>query len=388
VASHREERAGSLYEFARDLSGAVQVEQVVKISDESIQRTFRANAALLLPDASGRLIATMSNTVGLAVEIGTAQWAFDRGQPAGSGTDTLPGSEVLYIPLRAPTKARGVLAVKAHNRRMLRIPEQRQLLDTFAALIAIALERVHYVGIAQDALLKMESERLRNSLLAALSHDLRTPLTVLGGLAESLALTAPKLSSQQLETAQAIQDEARRMSTMVSNLLDMARIESGEVKLNLQWQPLEEVVGAALDAARAMLQKHTVVVQLPRDLPLVKFDAVAIERVLVNLLENVSKYTPPGSTVTLSAQVSGEELSVSVADNGPGLPAGREEAVFQKFTRGERESATPGVGLGLAICRAIIESHQGRISAAQRPGGGAVFTFTLPLGQPPQVTDG
>jgi two-component system, OmpR family, sensor histidine kinase KdpD len=388
VASHREERAGSLYEFARDLSGAVQVEQVVKISDESIQRTFRANAALLLPDASGRLIATMSNTVGLAVEIGTAQWAFDRGQPAGSGTDTLPGSEVLYIPLRAPTKARGVLAVKAHNRRMLRIPEQRQLLDTFAALIAIALERVHYVGIAQDALLKMESERLRNSLLAALSHDLRTPLTVLGGLAESLALTAPKLSSQQLEAAQAIQDEARRMSTMVSNLLDMARIESGEVKLNLQWQPLEEVVGAALDAARAMLQKHTVVVQLPRDLPLVKFDAVAIERVLVNLLENVSKYTPPGSTVTLSAQVSGEELSVSVADNGPGLPAGREEAVFQKFTRGERESATPGVGLGLAICRAIIESHQGRISAAQRPGGGAVFTFTLPLGQPPQVTDG
>src|ERR1700722_16434994 len=353
VASHREERAGSLYEFARDLSGAVQVEQVVEISDESIQRTFRASAALLLPDAEGRLIATAADA-GLAVEIGTAQWAFDRGQPAGFGTDTLPGSEVLYIPLRAPTKARGVLAVKAHNRRILRIPEQRQMLDTFAALIGIALERVHYVGLAQDALLKMESERLRNSLLAALSHDLRTPLTVLVGLAESLALTAPKLSSAQLETAQAIQDEARRMSTMVSNLLDMARIESGEVKLNLQWQPLEEVVGASLEAARAMLQRHTVVVQLPRDLPLVKFDAVSIERVLVNLLENVSKYTPSGSTVTLSAQVIGDQLSVSVADDGPGLPAGREEAVFQKFTRGERESATPGVGLGLAICRAII----------------------------------
>jgi two-component system sensor histidine kinase KdpD len=394
VASHREERAGSLYEFARDLSGAVQVEQVVKISDESIQRTFRASAALLLPDAEGRLIATAADA-GLAVEIGTAQWAFDRGQPAGFGTDTLPGSEVLYIPLRAPTKARGVLAVKAHNRRMLRIPEQRQLLDTFAALIAIALERVHYVGVAQDALLRMESERLRNSLLAALSHDLRTPLTVLVGLAESLALTAPKLSGPQLETAQAIQDEAHRMSTLVSNLLDMARIESGEVKLNLQWQPLEEVVGAALEAARGMLQRHSVVVQLPRDLPLVKFDAVLIERVLVNLLENVSKYTPPGSTVTLSAQVIGDELSVSVADNGPGLPAGQEEAVFQKFTRGERESSTPGVGLGLAICRAIIESHQGKITAAPRPGGGAIFTFTLPLGHPPpalepetQVNDG
>jgi two-component system sensor histidine kinase KdpD len=388
VASHREERAGSLYEFARDLSGAVQVEQVVKISDDSIQRAFRASAALLLPDARGRLIATMPNAdARLAIEIGTAQWAFDRGQPAGFGTDTLPGSEVLYIPLRAPTKARGVLAVKAHNRRLLRIPEQRQLLDTFAALIAIALERVHYVGLAQDALLKMESERLRNSLLAALSHDLRTPLTVLVGLAESMALTAPKLSSVQQETAQAIQDEARRMSTMVSNLLDMARIESGEVTLNLQWQPLEEVVGAALEAARAMLQRHSVVVQLPRDLPLVKIDAVLIERVLVNLLENVSKYTPPGSTVTLSAQVSVDQLEVSVADNGPGLPAGREEAVFQKFTRGERESSTPGVGLGLSICRAIIESHQGRISAAQRPGGGAIFTFTLPLGTPPPALE-
>ena len=171
------------------------------------------------------------------------------------------------------------------------------------------------------------------------------------------------------------------MSTMVGNLLDMARIESGEVKLNLQWQPLEEVVGAALEAARGMLQRHTVVVRLPRDLPLVKFDAVLIERVLVNLLENVSKYTPPGSTVTLSAQVIADRLSVSVADDGPGLPAGREEAVFEKFTRGERESATPGVGLGLAICRAIVESHQGEISAARRPGGGAIFTFTLPLGE-------
>jgi two-component system sensor histidine kinase KdpD len=300
----------------------------------------------------------------------------------------LPGSDVLYIPLRAPTKARGVLAVKAHNRRLLRIPEQRQLLDTFAALIAIALERVHYVGLAQDALLKMESERLRNSLLAALSHDLRTPLTVLVGLAESLTLTAPKLSSAQLEAAQAIQDEARRMSTLVSNLLDMARIESGEVTLNLQWQPLEEVVGTALEAARSMLQRHNVVVQLPRDLPLIKIDAVLIERVLVNLFENVSKYTPPGSTVTISARIVADQLSVSIADDGPGLPVGREEAVFQKFTRGERESATPGVGLGLAIVRALIEAHQGKITAAQRPGGGAVFTFTLPLGFPPRISDG
>jgi two-component system sensor histidine kinase KdpD len=388
VAAHREERAGSLYEIARDLSGAVQTDQVVSISDASIERTFRASAALLLPNAAGQLATTSSRTdTALNVDIGVAQWAFDKGQPAGFGTDTLPGSEFLYIPLRAPTRARGVLAVKARNRRLLRIPEQRQLLDTFAALIAIALERVHYVEVAQDALVRMESERLRNSLLAALSHDLRTPLTVLVGLAESLTLTKPPLSPAQLESAEAIQDEARRMSTLVSNLLDMARIESGEVKLNLQWQPLEEVVGSALNATQGMLKQHVVEVHIPRDLPLVRIDALLIERVLVNLLENASKYTPAGSRITLAAEVIADQLSVSVSDNGPGLPAGREEAVFQKFTRGERESATPGVGLGLAICRAIIESHQGRIVATHRPGGGARFSFTLPLGNPPVAAE-
>ena len=388
VAGHREERAGSLYEIARDLSGAVQIDQVVRISDASIERTFRASAALLLPNAHGQLSVTAPRIdTALNVDIGIAQWAFDKGQPAGFGTDTLPGSEVLYVPLRAPTQARGVLAVKARNRRLLRIPEQRQLLDTFAALIAIALERVHYVEVAQDALVRMESERLRNSLLAALSHDLRTPLTVLVGLAESLTLTKPPLSPPQLETAGAIQDEARRMSTLVGNLLDMARIESGEVKLNLQWQPLEEVVGSALNATQGMLKQHFVEVHVPRDLPLVRIDALLIERVLVNLLENASKYTPPGSRIILAAEIVGDQLSVSVSDNGPGLPAGREEAVFQKFTRGERESATPGVGLGLTICRAIVESHQGKIVATHRPGGGARFTFTLPLGHPPAAAE-
>jgi two-component system sensor histidine kinase KdpD len=384
VALHREERAAALYELARALSGAVQLDQVVKISDESIEHTFHASAALLLPDAAARLsMASARAQPSLAVDIGIAQWAFDKAQPAGVGTDTLPGSEILYIPLRAPVQPRGVLALKARNRRLLKIPEQRQLLDTFAALIAIALERVHYVGIAQDALVRMESERLRNSLLAALSHDLRTPLTILVGLAESLALTKPALSTEQLETAEAIQEEALRMSTLVSNLLDMARIESGDVTLNLEWQPLEEVVGAALEATRAMLRQHRVEVRLPRDLPLVRFDAVLIERVFVNLLENASKYTPTGSQVTLSAEVSDDQLEVSVSDNGPGLPAGREEAVFQKFTRGNRESATPGVGLGLAICRAIIESHHGKIVGINRPAGGVTFSFTLPLGSPP-----
>jgi two-component system sensor histidine kinase KdpD len=385
VAAHREERSRALYEFARDLTGALQTEQVVETSDRFLERSFRASAALLLPDDGGRLRMDANAPPGLVVDSGIAQWAFDKSQAAGFGTDTLPGSEVLYLPLKAPMRTRGVLAIRPESRRLLMIPEQRQQLDTFAALIAIALERVHYVEVARDALVTMESERLRTSLLSALSHDLRTPLTVLVALSESLSLAKPPLSAEQADLAQSIREEARRMGALVANLLDMARLETGGVKPRLEWQPFEEVVGSSLAATREILRRHRVETRLARDLPLVRFDAVLVERVLVNLLENASKYTPAGSTVVLGAQVAGSELCVTVSDDGPGLPPGREEAVFQKFTRGEKESATPGVGLGLAICRAIVEAHGGAIRGANRPEGGAVFTFTLPLGTPPEA---
>lgn len=273
------------------------------------------------------------------------------------------------------------------NPRWLLIPEQRRQLDGFAALIATALERVHFIRVAQDALVKIESERLRNSILSALSHDLRTPLAALAGLADSLILTQPPLSAMQLELAGVIRDQSFRMSALVNNLLDMARLQIGEVKLNRQWQPLENVVGSALKARQQPLASHQVQVSLPADLPLLHFDAVLLERVLCNLLENAAKYTPPGSEIRIEAGVEGTEARVSVTDNGPGLPPGSEETVFGKFTRGERESATPGVGLGLGICRAIIETHQGRIWAENLSAGGARFVFTLPLGTPPTLAD-
>ncbi len=387
VASYREERARALFEFARDLSSLLQTEQVVDTAVAVIARTFQAKVAVLLPDEQERIAVRGGGREMPEVDIGAAQWVYDKSQPAGAGTDTLAGSEYLYLPLRAPMRTRGVLAIKAKNRRMLMVPEQKRQLDTFAALAAIALERVHYVDVAQRALLHMESERLRNSLLSALSHDLRTPLAALIGLAESLAITRPALSGAQLETAHAIAEEARRMSALVNNLLDMARIQSGDVRLQRQWLPFEEVVGSALKSARTALVQHRVEVALARDLPLVEVDAVLIERVLYNLLENAGKYTPAGTVVTLAADVSGDQLLVTVSDNGPGIPKGQEEAIFEKFTRGSRESSTPGIGLGLAICRAIIDAHRGRIWADNGPRGGARFHFTLPLGTPPAAPD-
>jgi two-component system sensor histidine kinase KdpD len=389
VASHREARSRALYEFARELSGALQTEQIYDTTRDAIQAAFRARSTLLLPDADERLQpppeAANGGAPAAAVDIGIAQWAFDHAESAGLGTGTLPASPIFYLPLVAPMRTRGVLTIEPEHRRWILVPEQRQQLDTFAALAAIALERVHYIEVAQEALVSMESERLRNSLLAALSHDLRTPLTSLVGLSESLAGSKPPLAPQQLELAESLHAESLRMSTLVANLLDMARIQSGEVKFNLEWQPLEEVVGSALRVSATQLRGHTVSTELPYDLPLLRYDAVLIERVLCNLLENAAKYTPPGSRIVVSAAPRGTWMDVIVYDDGPGLPHGREEAVFEKFTRGERESAKPGVGLGLAICRAIIEAHGGTITAAASPLGGAAFVIALPLGTPPEL---
>jgi len=231
----------------------------------------------------------------------------------------------------------------------------------------------------------MESERLRNGLLSALSHDLRTPLTVLAGLADSLPLAGPPLPPAQAEIAQAIRAESLRTSLLVSNLLDMARLQEGQIRLKREWQPLEEVVGTALQTLSSALARHEVHVDLPADLPLLEFDSVLMERVFCNLLENAAKYTPVGSRIEISARSEGDRIAITVADNGPGLPPGKEATLFEKFTRGQDESPVAGVGLGLAIVHAIIEAHKGAVRAENRPEGGARFIITLPAGEPPSI---
>ncbi len=388
VAGHREARARALYELSRELSGVLMQEQVLEISDKHIEASFHAKAVILLPDENDHLHEPPAGKAAETpvVDLAVAQWVYDNGKPAGFGTDTLPGSRIHYAPLPAPMRTRGVLAVEPEMARLLLIPEQRRLLETFAALIAIALERVHYVVVAQGALVRIESERLRNSILSALSHDLRTPLTAMLGLAESLSLTKPALSGPQLEIANAMREEAMRMNALVNNLLDMAKLQAGEVRLNRQWQPLEEVVGSAIAALGQVLAGHTLRIDLPANLPLVEIDAVLFERVLVNLLENAAKYTPKGSEIRIEAAMRGDEYRIVVSDNGPGLAPGSEEAIFEKFVRGERESSTPGVGLGLAISRAIVEAHRGKIRAESNPGGGARFVISLPPGSPPEIS--
>jgi two-component system, OmpR family, sensor histidine kinase KdpD len=387
VATQRERRARASYEMARELGGALQTSQILEIANRHLRGVFRSKTAVLVPNLEEKIqLPAAGPEEQPALDVAIAQWVFDHQQPAGYGTDTLSGSPTYYLPLRAPTRPRGVVALAPANPRFIFVPEQQRLLETFAAQIALALERTHFVEVAQDALVKIESERLRNSLLSAISHDLRTPLTALVGLASTLTDSQLTEASRR-ELAQALHEEALRMSNLVNNLLDMARLQAGNVQLNHQWHVLEEIVGSALRALRRVLAEHVVEVALEATVPLVYMDSVLVERVLCNLIENAAKYTPKGSRIRIDGGVHQGELRVRVADNGPGLPPQMLEAVFDKFTRGEKESANPGVGLGLAICKAIVHAHRGRIWAENRPEGGAQFTFTLPLGEPPPVPE-
>jgi two-component system sensor histidine kinase KdpD len=382
IAASRERRAQSLFELTRDLSGALLATQVAELGEGAVRGHFGGQAVVLVTDARDELVLPADPPPGF--DRGVADWAFRNAQPAGLATSTLSAQPWHYVPLQAPMRVRGVLALQPAQPRWLLIPEQRRQLETLARQIAIALERVHYVEIAQQALLEMESERLRNALLAAISHDVRTPLTALIGLAESLRQSGPPLAPQQAETAQAIAEQARALGKLVGNLLDMARLQSGNVNLRLEWQSVEEVVGAALRSARPHLRGLPVQVQVPHDLPLVEFDAALIERVLVNLLENAAKYGAP--PIEVRAWTEPDALAVAVRDHGGGLPAalrGREQVLFEKFTRGEAEPSIPGVGLGLAICKAVIDAHRGSIQAADAAGGGAEFSFRLPRRPPP-----
>ncbi|WAS53354.1 DUF4118 domain-containing protein [Burkholderia ambifaria] len=409
IAQRRERRTGAIYAMARELGAALTTEQIVEIGSRHVGEVFRARVAFLLPDSADQVRQKIEEPdavvtlTGADLDCDVGQWVYDQQKPAGRGTDTLPATTALYLPLKAPMRTRGVLAVASRDPRELEVPEQLRMLDAFAAQIALALERVHYVEIARDALVNMESERLRNSLLSAISHDLRTPLTTIVGFSSMLANAraaaphtpaAERSAQREGELVDAIHDEALRMTGIVTNLLDMARLQAGSVQLKREWSLLEETVGAALAACKRVLAQHPVRVSLPADLPLVQMDAVLMERLFTNLFENAAKYTPADTPIDIGAERVTDDghpfVRVHVDDHGPGLPSGMETRIFDKFTRGEKESATPGIGLGLAICRAIVEAHGGRIGALNRTGPdgrvtGARFWFTLPVDTPPAV---
>ncbi|WP_252716998.1 DUF4118 domain-containing protein, partial [Herbaspirillum sp. B65] len=338
VAMQREARAANLYMLGKELSALLTLDQILEIGRRHLAAVFGARIAFFLPDSAEqlRLAEPQADSGGAhvlrSVDAGVAQWVYDNGQPAGKGTATLPSAAALYLPLMATMRTRGVLAfaIEAPSEEerqlaaaQLALPENRQMLEIFCSQIAMAIERLHYAEVAQDALVTMESERLRNSLLSAISHDLRTPLTSLVGSAEVLAGDA-RLDDDARAMARTISEQSQKMVGLMNNLLDMARLQAGVVTLNRQWNALEELTGSALRLLAKALEGRLVETRIAPDLPLLRVDAVLLERVLANLVENAIKYSPPGSSITIAAHVEdiddAPQVKVSVIDHGRGFP--------------------------------------------------------------------
>jgi two-component system sensor histidine kinase KdpD len=389
VAAHRERRATVLYAMSKDLATSQNEDEIVRTAVRHLNSEFGSRNVILFPDPNGLIVypkdPSMRESLH-AADLSVAQWVLDNNEIAGQGTHTLAGAEATYFPLSNGESVVGVLVLLPVNLRRIFLPEQQKLLDTFLQQIAQAITRVRLAEQARKTHLDMEAERLRNSLLSSISHDLRTPLATIVGSASTLVEEDDTLEAEdKLELSRAIYDEAQRMSSLVNNILDMARLDAGVIELNKQWYPLEEIIGTVLTRLQKRLADRLVTVKLPPGIPMIYVDAVMIEQVLINLLENILRYTPDGSPVEIMAEASSFAVEISVADQGPGIPKGIENKLFEKFYRVRHEAAQSGVGLGLAICRAIIEAHGGSIQAQNRPTGGAVFSFMIPLDHTPPV---
>lgn len=379
----RERRTAALYALSRELAGTWGTAELLDIAVKHISEVFESSVIAFLPDETGRLKVQCGDSAAFDLtlkEMGVAHWAYDLGQAAGRGTDTLPGTDALYLPLLASGAPVGALGVKPNHPERLFIPEQLHLLEAFAHQTALAVSADRLLQKQQQTQMQVESEKLRSSLLSSVSHDLRTPLAAITGSISSLlqngdALTAPT----RKDLLENVYDESERLERLVNNLLEMTKLESGAIKPNKELNHPGEVIGSALARLDKKAADRKLTTQIPPDLPLVPMDSLLIEQVLVNLVDNALKYTPKDSPVEISAKAQDGSLEVAVADRGPGLPEADLLRLFDKFYRGPDQGRTSGAGLGLSICKGFVQIHGGTIEAKNRPGGGALFRFFIPL---------
>lgn len=382
AARTRYVRTAALYFMSRQLAAATGPESLARVAAKHVADVFQGDSVVLVPNPDGRLhVVAQSGTFAAEPtnERAAAQWVFEKTKWAGWSTDTLPASQAIYLPLVTSGNALGVLALCPRQPHILLEPDQRHMLETFATQLATALERAALASQAETARRDADAEQVRSSLLSCVSHDLRTPLAAIAGSASTLVDGARLSEPTRRELAQSIAEEAARLNHLVGKLLDMTRLESAGFRLQKDWYPLDELVGAALTRQAAVMKDHHVVTLIPDDLPLSHVDGPLVEQVLSNLLENAARYTPRGSTVTLRAARTETDLLVELLDEGPGLPPGAEREIFRRFIRLRPPGDRQGTGLGLAICDTVVRLHGGRIGAENRTEGGARFWLTLPF---------
>jgi len=381
TAGAREERTSVLYAMSRELAAASDAAAMEAAAVRHIRAIFRSSITVLITDDNDRLspITSSEGSAGeearLSLRAVDLEWAQD---VVAHGERLI--EDVIYLPLPGGGRVRGVMIVRPQHPTPALPAEQLQLLDAFAVQLALSLQRVRLAKIAETARIAADRAAQRNTLLASISHDLRTPLTTIAGAGSLIAQPEYALNVDRRTTlGLLIERKARDMSRLLTNVLELMQMESSRNALRADWNSIDDLVALALRGNEARLSEWRIVVHLPSSLPLVLVEATLIVQMLGNLLENAAKYTPSGTTITISAAVQDEALLLVVADNGPGLPPGDSERVFESFQRGRSESNIAGVGLGLAICRAGARLHGGEIGATNNPGGGARFEITLPV---------
>jgi two-component system sensor histidine kinase KdpD len=381
AAIRRESQTSALYNLGRDLTSATDLDNVADIITSHIGQAFGREVAIFLPEnGHTRPFASSPGYQPDENELAVAAWAFEHGQPAGRGTDTLPAASIRCIPLRTSNGLVGVLGVRPKEAGSLLTPEQRQTLAAFSNQAALAIERASLAERARQTELLQATEKLQTALLNSISHDLRTPLVAITGALSALDDENDALDDASrralIENARA---ESERLNRLVGNLLNMTRIESGAIKLHLELEDIQDLIGTALEQLGARLANRKIQVNIPADFPLAPMDFTLMTQVLVNVLDNAIKYSPADSAIEVSAELRDEMIHIQIADRGVGIPSEDLSRVFDKFYRVQRPESVSGTGLGLSISKGIVETHHGNIYASSRAGGGTIVTVDLPL---------
>jgi len=382
----REANARAVSALSKELTAAVDLESVLQVVIRVLGSTFEREVVILLPDGSSLIENAASRGFSLNTdEFAVALWAYQNNQPAGRGTDTLSAADIRFLPLTVSQGVVGVLGVKSSDTYRYLTPEERLLLDNFANLAALAIERATFAEQASQAEALRSTERLQSALLNSISHELRTPLASIMGALTSLEDDATDNHSMRLDDhtrmdlIQSAAGQARALNRLVGNLLDMTRLQSGVVRLNTSLTDLEELVGAVLVQMDERIGNRRINVKIPDDVPMITIDAVLIGQALINLLDNALKFSPAPAPVNISVHMDGQFAWFCVRDHGPGITKEESSRIFDKFYRGSTAVQTVGTGLGLAICREIVEAHHGTIRAENAPDGGLQVLFSVPL---------
>ncbi|ODU01418.1 MAG: two-component sensor histidine kinase [Planctomycetes bacterium SCN 63-9] len=378
----RERRTTALYELGKQLSSTYGQFFLVAAAATKIQDLCQGEVAVYLASPDGHCEIAYGQGSQIArhpVSTPAAIWVIEHDQLAGTATNTLPNAAALFIPIIASQRTLGAIAVRVDEPQRLLDPDSRRMLEACAYQLALSLERDQLALDAADARIQAETEQVRSSLLSSVSHDLKTPLAAIAGASSALLEGESMDLATRRQLLETVADEAIRLNRLLENILQMSKLDAGAAAPNKQWHVLEEIVGSALHRVRREVGQHEITVTIPEDLPLVFVDGLLMEQAFINLLENAARYTPRKSRIAISASLESQSIRIVFSDDGPGIPSGSEERIFEKFYRATSNDAGRGSGLGLAICRAIVKAHGGAITAANRPSGGAEFVIRLPM---------